>query len=366
IVRVTGGTFTSAGTIRNGQSGSDGGCVFASSGTVKLYGGAVLSGCEADGVGGAIHAENTAVVQMPSTYGRVTFRENHADSDGGAVSLSGSRVELAGTLVDFVDNESLGNGGGLFAGASQIQLEDAHFEDNTANGLGGAAHLVMGAELDLTGNAEGCDDTDTTDLEVCTLISGNDASEGDGLSFDNAAGTISRVVFDGNAGHGMLLANASDFTFEQLLVINHTDPSRPALSVDETSGAELYTSTFADNDVAGQYLGGAPRMVVGNLIADNTTSGISGQLEGWDNLIQAGMAFPVNPGPGNAHPNGPNPFAAGSPFAGGSGFSAYATAIGVPDTTDITPYPTAMPPWSDLIGAQRPGVGVIWTRGAIQ
>ncbi len=118
-----------------------------------------ISGCDAPDGGGLWIGEG--VNPVANMLGNVSFTDNHAASNGGAV-VSGNALDVTGST--FTGNGADGSGGAIYLGAStesasvylnvNTYLETSAlcvFESNTAQGNGGAIGAVLsGGSLQLT------------------------------------------------------------------------------------------------------------------------------------------------------------------------------------------------------------------------
>lgn len=139
----------------------NGGAVFADSSSVVAVTDSTFTYCDATNVGGAMRIYGGTITD--STFTLNTASTTNLYSGGGAVFTSGSPLYITGSSNSFTDNSAVNQNGGAILSQSALYVSGATFDNNTANGSGGAIYNRNGTT---------CCTTEVTD----SVFSGNEAS----------------------------------------------------------------------------------------------------------------------------------------------------------------------------------------------
>lgn len=264
VFNVTGGnvTFNNL-TIENGRlSNGRGGAVFVDRANVTLNF-CTLQRNTAD-FGGAIYASNSSTVKLVSS---ALFR-NNATTDGSAVYLNNSRLEMDNTVIQshsggnntvrldqgkiiaaqtrFIDNEIRGHGSPLNASAGTIvEFRNSTFSNNTATESAGMT--IYGTVL----------------AENCVFDGGRTTGAGGGIALKNGSvGTIRYSVFSNS--------NASE--------------DGGGVHIDVDSIATIDTCTFIHNlaNYGGAFFNRGTLNVTSSTIVNNTAKYYGGGAALWN------------------------------------------------------------------------------------
>ena len=155
IVRATNvSTLTmSDTTIHYGQTLAEGGCGYFDNSNLFMSDGSTIHDCVSSDSGGAVYMTNGGSLVM---FSGTTIRDSSADDQGGGAYLAGVSAQLRGDIK----NNSASDGGGIYATvsgatASDIDVFDsATFQDNKATGNGGGIAAEQSA-VDMLGTGLG-------------------------------------------------------------------------------------------------------------------------------------------------------------------------------------------------------------------
>lgn len=210
--------------------GMGGGIYFEGFGDVVIYGDTLISQNEADNGGGLYFKDaNATIVVGPNPLFDSGIRSNKARVNGGGIYTNASILEITGGTKDIQsigtvglsgrnylllgntadsDNNSSGNGGGIFADFfSQLTLNAISIINNQAFGAGGGIMLKQSSHLEIgfpfNSNCQ------TTTLMGCNFIINNQVDQGGGLYLDsNSVANINSVNFNGNRANKGTIAIA--------------------------------------------------------------------------------------------------------------------------------------------------------------
>lgn len=155
-IHNTGGQFVIIGdsaasniTFINNTAAQDGGAVSAQNNSVTVNGNVKLAGNMAGGRGGAIF-EGSNSVTVGNTGSTVSITNNTAGSDGGAIWSQNSGVTINGANITLQQNMAGGNGGAVFEANGPVLIGDAsgatvNITGNTAGSNGGAVYANNGS-----------------------------------------------------------------------------------------------------------------------------------------------------------------------------------------------------------------------------
>lgn len=190
-INGSGTEFTDNHALSKGVGGSGaGGAVFVfGTGSFTIARGADRTGFSRNTAGlsgGAVYTHGLFTVNGSN----VTYTENSADRDGGAVYISNtgtlSMGSDAGTTV--FENNSARNGGAIFVNGKPLVLADGtRFTGNTADNAGGAVYLAAGSSFDISDNR--------------FVFTGNTALSG-GVICNAGTLTVANYTFDGTGNSG--------------------------------------------------------------------------------------------------------------------------------------------------------------------
>ena len=242
-------------TFNNNFCSTDGGGIYLYTSVVEMEGGEFNANQALDN-GGAIYGVSSQLTVQKSGGDRASFSDNHADLQGGAIRLAGSKLDLQscdflGNFLDLDDPES--SGGAISANISSglLNLSDCIFENNRAVSGGGMDSLAGGTvtfkDCQFKGNGSDSNspppsskgggvklqlraDTDSS-IDRCEFV-GNKAYSGGGLFLEgNGESSINTV--DAEVSNSLFNANQAYLG--------------GGLSVPEFSPAYLRNCTFVDN-----------------------------------------------------------------------------------------------------------------------
>ena len=187
--------------------------------------------------------------------GFVTFFENHADINGGAVRADEGLVfwrsgEVERRFAGRATGNTAGNAGGalyLTGSAMQFGADWVRFESNHAPNTGGAIHLAEDARFFLRGS-----DTVPCDYSTCAAIVGSnfdqpgnsDAGGGAIYAVDGAEAALSQALLaDNAAGVGSVLMFSGEGT---RLTLRHVLVHRNFLTIDDSLDSPIDLLDGAD------------------------------------------------------------------------------------------------------------------------
>jgi parallel beta-helix repeat protein len=222
--------------------------------------------------GGGIYNDGDAQLLVTDT----TFTKNFTSDHGAAIATSG-RSNLTLTRVEVTENESWGEGGGVWTHSERQQtIVDSLFQDNHA----GVPHLEEDGLMsdDVAGGGGLHSDGGPTTI-LRTTFDGNTATEeGGGLSINNLGDFLMRdsVVSNNRAADGGGLENSAHrVTFERVTVLrNHAKGAGGGIYNTSSDEFHLTDSTIRENvGVIGGGVANAPDnsiIVRGSLFLSNS------------------------------------------------------------------------------------------------
>ena len=196
-------TGTTTDRADNELQGGNGGAIFNDANTnAELSGTVVFSGNEAGNAGGAIFVAD-ASSSMEIASGAV-FKSNSAKL-GGAIYNKGNLGTLDG--VTFEDNTAETNGGAILNsnGGTIASITNSIFKNNTSTNGGGAAIYNKGGEIAEISN---------------TVFEGNIAEKGNGGAIFNGGTTAANITLDNVQFIGNQAANGSGGAISTSGVVN--------------------------------------------------------------------------------------------------------------------------------------------------
>lgn len=196
-------TGTTTDRADNKLQGGNGGAIFNDANTnAELSGTVVFSGNEAENAGGAIFVAD-ASSSMEIASGAV-FKSNSAKL-GGAIYNKGNLGTLDG--VTFEDNTAETNGGAILNsnGGTIASITNSIFKNNTSTNGGGAAIYNKGGEIAEISN---------------TVFEGNIAEKGNGGAIFNGGTTAANITLDNVQFIGNQAANGSGGAISTSGVVN--------------------------------------------------------------------------------------------------------------------------------------------------
>ena len=227
------------------------------------------------GIGGGLLAIRSLI-----TADGVTFSENWAQIDGGAMHLS-DESELTLSNSDIVDN-SANRGGGIFVGyGSSLTDTGSSFDDNDASDFGGLVGFGF-----YYGGAIYADNA-TIALTDTNVNTGYSADEGAGLYATNSAVTISGGRFEDNQAEengGAISVDATTLTMDDTtLVDNFAALAGGGLYIDAgtlsvTASAFTRNTAFWEDGGGIRVGGGAAVDLVDTDFNGNSTGGAGGSI----------------------------------------------------------------------------------------
>lgn len=244
-------------TVRNNTAARDGGGLHSVDSAVNIVGSLFDGNTATAGDGGGVSLSGSATVGVVDD---VTFTNNFAGSDGGAIRALNATVSIEGVRNrDVINNRASVQGGAIALENSTVTLNNLDIADNTSNGDGGAIAL-----------------SGTTNLVLsATTLDNNQASDQGGALYNVASGnqqlvdatfTQNRAVSDGgaiahNTAAGSLSVRNSTFTE------NTTQEDGGALYTHTGSNTALDGTRFVRNQANDN--GGAAHFA-GNATVENS------------------------------------------------------------------------------------------------
>ncbi len=247
---------------------SGGGAIRAENNAVVNISGAVFTGNTSSGSGGAVYGINCVL-----TISDTEFVDNTATSNGGAIYISSST--LVSENNTFTGN-SANHGGGVYVSGTETTLNGCTFTENTATSNGGAIYISSGTLVSenntFTGNSANhgggvyVTGTETT-LDGCTFTENTAASNGGAIYLlaCELSGENNNFTSNSAIGHGgAIYVNYSKTTVEEQTVYvpgvltltggafeENTALAGGAVSVRSYSTATFTGTTFIGNSVTG-------------------------------------------------------------------------------------------------------------------
>lgn len=284
------GTGATVATFRGNNASGNGGAIY-NSGTATETIGTIFDLNTATGTlsdGGAIYTLGS------STLTSVTFTNNAATRNGGALYCAGNTVTL--TDITFTDNGKTGagtttaNGGAIYNSAGTLTITDGSFTNNASSATGGAITNAVSATLDLdiygasfTGNSsrDGGAIYNAGRLYIAagaavTTFTGNIASQNGGAIYGTGTGSIiAGTIFDSNratSNGGAIYATGTP-TFEDVTFKNNSAVINGGAVFSQVTSLSFVGCTFTDNGKIGATTqnGGAIYNNTGTLIATDST-----------------------------------------------------------------------------------------------
>ncbi|MDR2756235.1 MAG: autotransporter domain-containing protein [Planctomycetaceae bacterium] len=296
-------TFDKTATLINNKSTSRGGAIYAESGGTSILTfkeDAVFTSNSAD-MGGAVGLYESIM----NVTGKVTFSENTAETDGGALWLESDATLTIGGNATFSKNSATGNNAGaIYANGGTLTFGGTFTaEENQAYSSGGAMH-ISAATLTFNGaavfkkNKAGYDPSDPT--TPSTGSGGALYFSGGTINFKETADFGGNTAGDGNtattSGGALYAENSVNISFEKIVNFQNN-------SVSAGNGGAAYLSdgtlnfkadtTFQSNKSTDGDGGGA-------IYADTSTTSII--FEGTTQFLNntAANTDPTNGGYGGA------------------------------------------------------------------
>ncbi len=262
-----GGTLNmTAGTITHNTATKSGGAIYGDVGTIANISDVSIDANTAGVNGGAIYSKGNL------NLNGVSFADNKADNQGGALYLvDGSAFNAAGTM-NFTNNEAKLDGGAIY---SQIDLSiTAAFTGNKAlTGNGGAIYGEQG--LTITNSA----------------FTSNKALAGNGGAVYAANDlTVSHSEFRHNeaaVNGGAVYAAGANVTMDNTLIANGSAVGKGGgiYLADTVAAATLTNLTIANNKTGGGiYTDSANVWVLNSILWGNMAGGAANQYVGLDHL----------------------------------------------------------------------------------
>ena len=244
-------------TFDGNKASTNGGAIFNDANTnTELSGTVVFSGNEAGNAGGAIFVAD-ASSSMEIASGAV-FKSNSAKL-GGAIYNKGNLGTLDG--VTFEDNTAKTNGGAILNsnGGKIASITNSIFKNNTSTNGGGAAIYNKGGEIAEISN---------------TVFEGNIAEKGNGGAIFNGGTTAANITLDNVQFIGNQAANGSGGAISTSGVVNIANATFENNSASTGGGAINVDGTVKLNDInLNQNNGQAKVDVSGTLTLDGGISG---------------------------------------------------------------------------------------------
>lgn len=275
--------------------------IFEGFGDIIIYGDTLISQNEADFGGGLFLKETNAILVVGANpLVDSGIRGNKARENGGGIysdasmievtggtkiipsigsmGLSGRNYIMLGNIADS-DNNSSGNGGGIYADFdSQLTLNAISIINNKAFGAGGGIILKQSSQLDIgrpfNSNCQ------ITTLMGCNFIINNEVDQGAGLYIDtNSVANLDSVNFNGNRANKGTIAIAfgsSSLNITSSVMYNNGD-----------SGSNGFSDTYA----LGLFVDSQLTIEQSTAVKNKTTSSFIRQFLGSNSLTSYNNYF---------------------------------------------------------------------------
>lgn len=258
-----------------------GGAFFSPAGNFTASGNVSITGSSAVDAGGALNIGGNITFSGANTE----LSDNSSQDHGGAIFSPVGNLLASGT-VTFNNNQADGDGGALNVGGN-IQFENANFSGNSTPGIGGAIFNPSGA-ISATGNvlfhnnsagSTGGAISMSGNLSLHTGTFSDNSADADGGAVFTPMGTVSStglVVFSGNSAGASGGAIAGSMNLQQALFSQNTAVTDGgaafAVSVEVGPGSR-FTANSADTGGALVVIGNASFAGVGFDLNSATADG---------------------------------------------------------------------------------------------
>ena len=273
--------------VFTGNSALNGGAIEDANAALALSGNATFSGNRAtSGSGGAIHnTGGQSVIIGDSGASNVTFTNNMASQNGGAVFAQNNSVTVNGINVTLAGNMAGGSGGAIYEGSNNVRIGNTgstvSITSNTAGSDGGAIWsqntgvTVNGANITLQQNMAHGNGGTVYDNNGPVLI--GDASGATVNITGNTAGSNGGAVY---ANNGSATVNGNVTLMNNMATLGSGGAiyeTNNAVQISNNGGNVSIAGNTAGSNGGAIYEGGGGAVTIGNSAA---TVGITGNMAG--------------------------------------------------------------------------------------
>ncbi len=283
-------------TFSQNTASGNGGALALDGGMGELHD-VVFTDNSASGSGGAVHSAGLAGLSV----GEVQFHGNHADTHGGGLAIEGRGAEIQETIFD--DNSAGEQGGGLYGELRQagdlLTISHSYLSNNRAGGEGGGLGVEFSADAGLS-------------IENTTVAGNSSEAAGGGVALSMSTGSveIASSTVSGNTaagdGGGIRIAGTSGQV--NLAFVTITDNTVATTEAGVGGGIATSLTTGIDNSIVAGNMdaaGVAPDMAVQNggsvgaryvLLGDNRGSGLpEGRPDPSGNIVGGPLGGSIDP-----------------------------------------------------------------------
>ncbi len=283
-------------TINNNTAVADGGGLYLTNATSPAVSGGVEISYNSAGSYGAGLLQQGGDGRFRSSAGgrpRIAGNLNQFKSGAGMhlTAVDDSSAVLDGPYLSNVDvtaNQALqGNGGGIFAGQSNLRFDSVRFTGNSARFSGGGLFTVASTVQMVTSPDSGCRQATLPPGSPCAAFDGNTTAEAlaDGLqgsggavwADDTSTLAIVGVVFTGNSSpvEGSVIASSGTVSLTNALILANPGP----IAIVSMGAMQLDSVTLADNPGAALFNTTLGDLTLKNSIIWNNGQGVVGKLQ---------------------------------------------------------------------------------------